>query len=112
MVAGLVGFAANVAIGLWTRSTVEAVAHDVATRVASTPLEHRAEAADAAVESARRLLGAHGRRVELGVESVDPEVVLRVRSPGVSLLPRMIGPRVAVGAVDQRLVVHGERSAP
>jgi hypothetical protein len=111
MVAALIGLSANVALGLWTRSTVESVVDDAARRIAATPVDRREAAAPAALASARQLLGPHGRRLHLEVRSVAPDVVVEVRSPGVALLPRLVHRRVAVGALDRRIVVHGERPA-
>ena len=114
IVVALVGLAANVAVGLWTRSTVDAVADDAARRVASTPAgaDVHARATDA-VAAARRLLGPYGSRVGLTFESLGPRsVVLRVRAPGVSLLPRMIRGGPVVGAVDRRVVVRRETGSP
>lgn len=110
----LVGLAANVALGLWTRSTVDAVAYDAARRVASTPTEgDAASRAREASAAARRLLGPHGSKVQLTFESLGPpSVVLRVRAPGVSLLPRMVRGGPVVGALDRRIIIRREESGP
>jgi hypothetical protein len=110
IVLALVGLSVNVALGLWTRSTVDAVSYDAARRVASTPAgddpSHRARAATA---EARRLLGPYGRGVELDFESLGPpDVVLHVRAPGVALLPRMISSGPVVGGTDRRISVRRE----
>lgn len=113
MVTGLLGLAANVAVGLWTRSTVEAVARDAAATIAAADgAESRAATAADAVAEARRLLGATGVTTRIDVESLEPDVVIAVRHPGVRLLPRLVSGRAAFGAVDQRIVVHSEQDRP
>ena len=106
----LVVVASNVAVGLWTRSTVEAVAYDAARRVASTPAgDDAADRARSAVADARRLLGPYGSRVDLEFESLGPRsVVLHVRAPGATLLPRMVDAGPVVGALDRRVVIRRE----
>ncbi len=109
----MVGVAANVALGLWARSTIDAAAYDAARRVASTPAG--ADAADRARRAAsdtRARLGATGRSVELTFETLGPpDVVLRVRAPGVSLLPRIVSAPV-VGSLDRRIVIRREVDRP
>jgi len=104
-----IGSACNVCIGLWTRSTVEAVAQDAARDLASTP----ATAIDAdrvheVLGRARNRLGPTGDRTRLTLESTDPSVILHVAHPGVSLIPRLLDGHAAVGAVDERIVVGRE----
>lgn len=111
MVMALVGLAANVVLGLWSRSTVDAVAQDAARRLAADPEEDRPRLAPVALDQAHRLLGRFADRVELTVEALAPDVVLRVRSRGVALLPRLL-PAGSVGATDHLVVARGERSAP
>lgn len=111
VVLGLVAVAANVAIGLWARTTVEAVTEDAARRVARAPhdADLAAVAADAA-RDARRLLGRHGRRIHLEwIELGADRVQLRVRSPGAPLLPRVAGSAIAVGELDRVVSVRRER---
>ncbi len=110
----LVLLAANVCIGLWTRSTVDAVAYDAAHRIATTPAgaDLRARAAEA-IAAARRELGAYGDRVSFEVESFGPpSVVLHVRAPGADVLPRLVDGGPVVGALDRRIVVRREVAAP
>jgi hypothetical protein len=110
----LVLVAANVSIGLWTRSTVDAAASDAARRIASTPpdVDVRARVAEA-LTTARHELGAYGRRVALDVESVGPPaVVLHVRAPGADLLPRLVRGGPVVGSIDRRIVVRREVDVP
>jgi Na+-transporting methylmalonyl-CoA/oxaloacetate decarboxylase gamma subunit len=109
VVLGMLGLAVNVMLGLWVRSTVDAVAYDAARRVATAPADaDRDAAAVAALADARRVLGAHARRVELRFESLDDPVRLHVRSPGVELLPAMVDGAPTVGAIDRRIVMHAE----
>lgn len=113
MVTGLLGLAANVAVGLWTRSTVEAVARDAATTIAAADgaVAREATATDALAE-ARRLLGSAAHQTRLSVLSLEPDVVLAVEHPGVGLLPRLVGRRTTFGAVDQQIVVRAEGDLP
>lgn len=107
----LVGFAADVSLGLWTRSTVDAIAYDAARDVATAPSGTDPHAvAAAAIRRARELLGRHGRDVELRFEHAPDSavVVLRVRAPGTRLLPRVIGGGPVVGAIDRRIVMARE----
>jgi hypothetical protein len=109
VVLGMLGLAVNVTLGLWLRSTVDAIAYDTARRVATTPADvDRQAAAATAIEDARRVLGAHARQVEMRFESLDDPVRLHVRSPGVDLLPAMVEGAPTVGAIDRRIVVHSE----
>jgi hypothetical protein len=114
IVMALVGLAANVALGLWTRSTVDAVAYDAARRVASTPAgDDPSVRAREATAEARRLLGPYGREVDLDFETLGPpSVVLHVRAPGVALLPRMLHDGPVVGGIDRRIAVRREGALP
>lgn len=103
-----VAFAANVCIGLWTRSTVEAVAQDAARDLAASPgAVLDPGRVDEVLTRVRRRLGPTGERLRLDVERLDDQVTLRVRHPGVVLLPRLVAPR-AFGALDERIVVRRE----
>lgn len=107
----LLGLTANVALGLWTRTTVDSVAYDAARHVATAPVEmSEHQARRQAIERARTLLGDFGERVELTFEDAagTDVVVLRVRAPGVALLPRLIDGGPAVGALDRRIVMTKE----
>jgi hypothetical protein len=110
----VIGLAVNVTLGLWTRSTVDAVTYDAARRVASTPVGDDVGArARRATADARHQLGPYGSRVDLAFESLGPpRVVLHVRAPGVALLPRMLGGGPVVGAIDRRVVVRREGTGP
>ncbi len=109
MVAAL-GLTANITVGLWARSTVESVAYDTARRIAETPRGvDTAAQARVAVSNARTALGPTGSRVDLIVESTGPEEVrLRVRYPGVGLLPRLVRSGPVVGAIDRVVSVRRE----
>ena len=105
----MLGFSANVCIGLWTRSTVEAVAQDAARDLASTPrgeLDRRR--VDTVLHRAMSALGPTGRRTQLSLEHLDDRVVIRVRHPGVSLMPRMLADGPTIGALDELIVVRRE----
>jgi hypothetical protein len=111
MVVSMVGFAANVCVGLWTRSTVDSIAYDAARAVATAPLGSDPVATQrTAVRRAKSLLGDYGDRVSLTFEHQpdSPVVVLRVRTPGTTLMPRLFSTVPVVGAIDRRIVVTKE----
>lgn len=111
----MLGFAANVTLGLWTRTTVDAVAYDAARRVATAPATVEGDPAaqlaaeQLAIDHARATLGPFGEQVDLEFEPSGPDqVVLHVRAPGVGLLPRLLGGGAIVGEIDRRIVVRRE----
>lgn len=110
-VLALLGLCVNVALGLWTRSTIDAVAHDAAREVAAAPrgadLSSRASVASL---RAREVLGPIADEVQLDFEQLgeDGSITLRVRAPGVALLPRMVSSGPVVGALDRRIVLRRE----
>jgi len=108
----MLGVTINVALGLWERSTVDAVAYDAAMRAATAPAgADRAAVRAEAITRARELLGRHSGDVQLDFVD-DPaapdDVVLRVQSPGVSLLPRFLASGPIVAGLDRRIVVRRE----
>lgn len=109
-VAAAVGLAANICIGLWARTTVDAVAYDAARDIATAPSgTDRALIAQQIVDEAHASLGTHRERVQMEIESLDSDrVVLRVRSTGVDLIPAMIDGGPAVGAMDRTISVRIE----
>lgn len=113
IVVALIGFAVNVTLGLWTRTTVDSVAYDAARRVATADASDPADAAAievAAIADARRLLGDYGSKVQMEfVHGGDPDkVVLHIRAPGVSLLPKLIRGGPIVAEIDRQLVIRRE----
>lgn len=112
IVTALVALSANVALGLWTRSTIESISYDAARSVATAPYSADPRTAEQrATDRALSLMGSVGRRVELRFEhdsATSDVVVLRVRAPGVSLLPRMVDGGPVVGALDRRIVIRRE----
>jgi hypothetical protein len=105
----LLGLAVNVALGLWTRSTVDSIAYDAARYVATTPRGADSdEAASDALRDARATLGGYGRRVRMRFEQTGDPVVLAVRAPGIDLLPRVLGRAPTVGAIDRRIILARE----
>lgn len=112
IVLALVGLASNVLLGLWVRSTVDSVAYDAARRVATAPLDAGPDVGASALSDARRALGRYGERVSLRFEHPPGAdlVVLHVRSPGVALLPRLLGGGPTVGDLDRRIVLLRERA--
>lgn len=102
----VLGVCANVCIALWTRSTVEAVAQDAARDLAATPAGRLdAQRVDDVLSRARGRLGPTGARTELTVERTGDRISLRVRHPGVSLLPRMVAGVGGVGGLDEVISV-------
>lgn len=103
--------ATNVTLGLWQRTTVDAVAYDVARRVATAPqgTDRRLREADA-IREGRSRLGGLGDEVDMHFvhDPVRPDiVVLAVSAPGVDLVPAAgFGPVVA--DLDRRIVVTVE----
>ena len=115
IVVALVGVLANVAIGLWVRSTVDSVAFDAAQSVATADDSGDSPSALAANEQeaisrARELLGAYGNRVDFEfIDSGSPTVIaLRVRAPGTSLMPRMFAESMVIGKMDRTILVRSE----
>ncbi|MEI2639794.1 MAG: hypothetical protein V9F03_12500 [Microthrixaceae bacterium] len=117
IVAAMIGLVANVALGLWIRSTVDSVAYDAARRVATadppdatSPRETVTE--DDALEGAKAMLGPYRSRVSMEfIDSGDPDyVALRVRSPGTSLMPRMFSGTLVVGRLDRVIMIRREGS--
>ena len=108
---GFLGMAVNVAVGLWTRTTVDSVAYDAARQVAAAPVgADPAAVQQEAIARAHQVLGAFAQQVRLDFErpADDGDVALRVRAPGVALLPRFITTGPVVGGIDRRIVVHRE----
>lgn len=106
---GAVALAADVGVGLWVRSSVDAVASDLAHELASLPdAERTAARRAAAVERARAVLGPHGRRVRVAVGESAGSVTVRVQSPAVGLLPRLAGGGSTVAGLDRTVVVRKE----
>ena len=110
VVVAVLGLAVNLAVGLWLRSTVDAIAYDAARSVAAEPdVGARPAAAQRALATARGMLGDRHRTVDLEFESLEPTVRLRVRSEGLDLLPAMIDGGPTVAAMDRTVVVRAER---
>lgn len=115
IVAALIGLAANVALGLWIRTTVDAVAYDTARQVATSEWVDGSATSNAAAErdaiaGARRLLGSYGSRISMNfVPTTDPDTVaLRVRAPGTAILPRMFTKSLVVGRMDRTILIRRE----
>lgn len=109
MLLSLTAFAADVGIGLWARSAVDAAASDVARELAALPSGEASTARTlAAVERARATLGPFGERVAMTVNRSEVAVAVHVRAPSLGLLPRVAGGGSVVGGVDRVLVVRRE----
>ncbi len=105
----LTAFAADVGIGLWARSLVDAAASDAAREIAALPPDRSGpDRAAAAVSRARSSLGPFGDRVAMTVGATADAVTLRVTAPSLALLPRVAGGGSLVGGVDRTVVVRRE----
>jgi len=109
-IAAVLGLAVNVTLGLWTRSTVDAIAYDLARDLATAPSSTRESVdVDGTIDRATRSIGPYGSKVTFDVEQFDGDaVVLRVTAPGVALLPAMIDGGPVVGSIDRRIVIRRE----
>lgn len=107
-VCALLGLASDVAVGLWTRTTVEAVAEDAARRIARAPADDPPRAAaDREFARARHLLGPAGRRVRLELADVTPQhLVVQLRWEGRRLLPALAPGGPTVASLNLRIVVR------
>ncbi|MCO5317282.1 MAG: hypothetical protein M9942_02495 [Microthrixaceae bacterium] len=110
---GMLGLAVNVSLGLWSRTRTESIAYETVRRVATAPPEsdgptRRIQALERACDE----LGERCGEVELRFVHDDsgPDMVaLRVRSPGVGLLPRFIaGGGPVVAGLDRTIRMHRE----
>lgn len=109
MLLSLTAFAADVGVGLWARSAVDAAASDAARELAALPPDQISPARSAvAVERARSTLGPFGSRVSMSVGSSAEAVAVHVRSPSLGLLPRVVGGGSVVGGLDRTVVVRRE----
>lgn len=106
----LLGTSVNVALGLWARSSVDAIAYDAARSVATAPSATVTSVAESdALAQACDLLGSRCGDVTLRFEhDGSTDVVLRVHAAGVNLLPRMLARGPLVADLDRRLVIHRE----
>ena len=109
MLLALVAFAADVGIGLWARTAVDAAAADAARELAALPAgEVGPGRAAAAVDRAVATLGPFGARVRMSVGASDQSVAVHVRAPSLNLLPRVVGGGSVVRALDRTVVVRRE----
>ena len=105
----LVSFAADVGIGLWARSAVDAAAADAARELAALPSgQESPERTADAVNRAVATLGPFGARVRMSVGSSDQAVAVHVVAPALGLLPRVVGGGSVVGGIDRTVVVRRE----
>jgi hypothetical protein len=115
VVLGLLGLCTNVALGLWWRSTTESVAYEAARMVATAPPDaDPREVGETATDRACAALGPRCAGVTMTfaptVAGTDGDMVeLRVRAPGVRLLPRLVGSAgPVVGALDRTIRIRRE----
>ena len=101
----LLTFASHVLLNLWTLSTLDAVAHDAATDVATsgTDAEHLA-----AVET--EAIGSWGEHAEIRVaaSSIDDPVVVTVSGPSLSLLPEPVAAALGLHHLERTATVQRE----
>lgn len=110
---GMLGFACNIALGLWSRTTTESIAYEAARSAATAePGADQAAVREHALERACEQLGRNCAEVHLYFESAaadQPMVSLHVSAPGVGLLPRFIadgGP--VVGGLNRTIRIRRE----
>lgn len=109
MLLSLTAFAADVGVGLWARSAVDAAASDAAREIASLPPDQTgADRAAAAVARARSSLGPFGDRVTMTVGATVDAITVHVTAPPLALLPRVAGGGSVVGGVDRTVVARRE----
>lgn len=103
-------FAAQVLLGLYTRSMVGATTYDAARSVAAVDGQ-RPEMADAEA-NARSQLGAYGHdvRFDWNLAEADRDVVVHLTTtgPAPSLLPRLLG-AVGLGDIRRSVTVRREK---
>ena len=112
----LLFFASHVLLNLWLTSSIDSVAHDAATDVATSGADdaHLAAVEERSIRRAREVLGPSGDRVDLQFEN-DPTgqaIVLHVSAPALDLLPALVSDATGLGGVDHRISVHRERADP
>ena len=109
MLLSLTVFAADVGVGLWARSAVDAAASDAARELAALPPDAVGPARVAlALERARSTLGPFGARVSMTAGSSAEAVTVHVRAPSLGLLPRVAGGGSVVGGLDRTVVARRE----
>ncbi|MEZ5320649.1 MAG: type II secretion system F family protein [Microthrixaceae bacterium] len=111
----LLMFASHVLLNLWIMSQVDTVAHDAAVDVAVSGASGASLSAvqAAAIHEARTALGSYGSTVLLDFsESRDDRVALRVRAPGIDLLPLGLSAATGIGRMDRTIVVEREVPDP
>lgn len=110
---GILGLAVNVSLGLWARTTTESIGYEAARAVATAPVG--ADPHEARSQAELRACAALGSRCsEVSLQFLDGSgdtgfVELRVRAPGVGLLPRMVaGGGPVVAALDRTIRIRRE----
>lgn len=103
-------FAVQVVVGLYATTVVSAAAYDAAKSVAGADAA-RAPAAQADAEvTARRQIGAMGRRTEFSWAGTDADAVrLAVTAPRPTLLPAALTGPIGLGDIVRRVRVRVER---
>lgn len=107
--------ASHVLLNLWVISSVDAVAYDAATDVATSGASdaEMSAATRVAIDRARQALGGYGDDVELSFSEVsDTRVVLDIRAPQLSLFPPGVARFFDPDGVTRRIIVRREPVAP
>lgn len=108
----LVMFAAQVLLGLYTRSVIAAATYDAAVAVAGADLAASPSALADAEANAQAQLGAYGRRVRFDWHDADPRldtvVRLTARGPRPALLPASLAGAVGLGDIVRTVTVRRE----
>ena len=107
----LLMFCSHVLLNLWLTTSIDAVAHDAATDVATSGAtdDQLGTVEREAVTRAREALGAYGNRVAMTFEPGGPDrVVLHVSAPEITLLPQAVADLAGLSGLDRRIVVGRE----
>ena len=103
-------FASHVLLNVWVISSVDSVAHDAVTDVATSGASYdtRAAVEARAATRARPALGEYGGDVDFEFRSTPQEVVLVVTAPELALLPPHLAKAVGLDGFTRTLVVRWE----
>ena len=106
-------FSAHVLLNLWLRSSIDSVAFDAATAVATSGVgpEQLPHVQQQALTRAHEALGGYSAEVTLEFETSQPdEVALRVAAPGINLLPPLVASAAGLSGFEHRIVMPREEA--
>lgn len=106
-------FSAHVLLNLWLRSSIDSVAFDAATAVATSGVgpEQLPQVQQQALTRAHEALGGYSAEVTLEFETSQPdEVALRVAAPGINLLPPLVASAAGLSGFEHRIVMPREEA--